>query len=628
MRNLFFVAIVFIVTTVGHAQITCSKFPVKVQGNTLVLNDGTGRRFFVAGMVDNRPSGGEQLSKYDHAVMEDQMIESKAIGCNAMRWNAFLKGEDILWDANKNVSGLKPGCLDALKDGLDLGYKYGIIIQIVLSTAHFQNYGSQGADGTFAGIVNKDRVANNAQMFNTTTGTQAYIDNVLIPICNKLGSHPALLGYVVINEAYGMTDPQDTPNGSWADQLLRIASLQRWANRIAGTIHRYQPGAICSVSGISKLQTQYEDAVLIAAGGDSLGVMDIHQYQYYPENHMDSYSPFQNTPAAMRTLWGGSSKPVIAGEFPIEGLVVGTKSNTNTVAMTPTQAYEALWVKGYSGGFTWSNLVYTNSEATRKASIDSGYMQFHENHLVSLNAWEKFDTTKLCIDCNGDANGTAALDKCNICAGGNTGIVPDASCQQTVVNLEAENGVLVGLVKETSYAGYSGTSYVGNFKTAGDKVTVTFTAPLTSVYEIWVTYHSPFAQKNLDFLINNTTVKTMTLPLTTTFTDVLVYETTLTMGTNTFSFLKNMGYLYIDKFIVKSKELTTSVENSKEKKLSFFPNPTQNFLYLSEDVQWFVYSMIGSNILTGTGNVIDMGNLQSGVYLIKLGNLFNKVIKN
>ena len=33
-----------------------------------------------------------------------------------------------------------------------------------------------------------------------------------------------------------------------------------------------------------------------------------------------------------------------------------------------------------------------------------------------------------CTDCNGDVNGSAYMDNCNICAGGNTGVTPDASC--------------------------------------------------------------------------------------------------------------------------------------------------------------------------------------------------------
>ncbi|MDZ7849115.1 MAG: hypothetical protein U5L96_21670 [Owenweeksia sp.] len=39
-----------------------------------------------------------------------------------------------------------------------------------------------------------------------------------------------------------------------------------------------------------------------------------------------------------------------------------------------------------------------------------------------------------CSDCNGDPNGTAAVDTCGICAGGNTGIIPDQSCGNCTAN--------------------------------------------------------------------------------------------------------------------------------------------------------------------------------------------------
>ncbi|GIV33050.1 MAG: hypothetical protein KatS3mg031_0585 [Chitinophagales bacterium] len=40
------------------------------------------------------------------------------------------------------------------------------------------------------------------------------------------------------------------------------------------------------------------------------------------------------------------------------------------------------------------------------------------------------------VDCNGDLNGTAFLDDCNVCSGGNTGIVPNSSCTPSCIPLE------------------------------------------------------------------------------------------------------------------------------------------------------------------------------------------------
>ena len=36
--------------------------------------------------------------------------------------------------------------------------------------------------------------------------------------------------------------------------------------------------------------------------------------------------------------------------------------------------------------------------------------------------------TPIPVDCNGDANGTAGIDACGVCAGGNTGVIPNSTC--------------------------------------------------------------------------------------------------------------------------------------------------------------------------------------------------------
>jgi len=76
------------------------------------------------------------------------------------------------------------------------------------------------------------------------------------------------------------------------------------------------------------------------------------QYQYYPENaYGPEDSPFLHSDAELKVLHRQTAtKPAIAGEFPLEGLVAATH---NPNAMSLRQAYEALWAGGYSGGYTW-----------------------------------------------------------------------------------------------------------------------------------------------------------------------------------------------------------------------------------------------------------------------------------
>jgi hypothetical protein len=366
---------------------SCLSFPaVKVDGDQLVLNDGTDERYFLAGMVDNRPSSGKQLHRYDHDEMETQLLEHVSNGGTAMRWNAFLKGADLTWDASGHVSGVQPGSLEALRDGLDLAQKHGILLQIVLTTAHFLRFGSGGEGGSLntgsTSVPNALRVANNEKMFTENAGTQAYIDNVIIPMTQAVGAHPALLGYVISNEGYGMTTKSGSTHGVWSDQTIEYTQLLQFVNKVAGELNRRQPGVILSVSTIPMLKTWFEDAELIAAGGDSDGTLHVHQYQYYPENHRESYSPFLHDLAYMDETWGGTRKPTIAGEFPIEGLA-GTTNNPT--AMTLLEGYDALFANGYSGGFTWSNLVYTGMSPEDATATDAAYTWVADDLLAGLS---------------------------------------------------------------------------------------------------------------------------------------------------------------------------------------------------------------------------------------------------
>jgi len=364
--------------TVAQNPFPPDRFPVKVDSTVLEINDCSGRRFFLAGMVDNKPNSGCQLSLYDPAEMEAWIANSKAIGATAMRWNAFLRGKDLKWDANGYVTGMCDNAVANIKDGLDRAYAHGIVLQIVLATAHFLQYGADGETPE-----NVERVNNNKFMFEDTVATQAYIDNVIKPITQTIGVHPGLFGYCIINEASGMYYEEDAETGTWSDVKVHLADFQRYINLVASEIHTNQPGAILSVSGVAYGIYQYGDSVLIEAGGKSNGTMDIHQVQFYPNNHGEEWSPYLHTPEAFVDSFGGGLKPFICGETPIEGIIDdGSGKFKGSEEFGLYEAYTRLWDNGHSGGFTWSYNVYENMSSADKDTVDAAYTNFYDNYLV------------------------------------------------------------------------------------------------------------------------------------------------------------------------------------------------------------------------------------------------------
>jgi hypothetical protein len=351
------------------------RFAVTVRGTELVHNDGSGRRFFALGLVDNRPASGKQLSRYDHGEMEEQLASHARMGANAMRWNTFLKGCDLRWDAPGHVCGMSDGAVANIVDGLNLAQKHGVMIQLTLSTGHFLQYGWGGKTQE-----NARRVENNKLMFENEAATDAYLRHVIQPLTEAIGSHPALLGYLIVNEVNAMIDPRDTPNGSWSDAHVRLRDMQRWVNRVAGAIHQRQPGVLVTVSTIAKLLPMLSDEALIAAGGDKNGTLDWYQIQFYPKTHIEDWSPFERTASDLLKTFARGQKPVFCGEFPVEGMIDRANKKRTSAPFGLNTAYERLWNNGHSGGFTWSYNVYVGMDRAEKKTVEDAYRNFRNQH--------------------------------------------------------------------------------------------------------------------------------------------------------------------------------------------------------------------------------------------------------
>ncbi len=350
-------------------------FAVAVRGDQLVHNDGSGGRFFAFGMVDNRPASGRQLSRYKHDEMEEQLATLARMRANAMRWNTFLKGCDLRWDRRGHVSGMSEGAVANIVDGLNLAKKHGVLIQLTLSTGHFLQYGWGGENAE-----NVVRVNNNKLMFENDDAVAAYLRNVVEPVANGIGDHPALLGYLIVNEVHAMLVPADTPNGSWTDVQVSLKDMQRWVNRVAGTIHDRQPGALVTVSTIAKLMPMWSDDALIAAGGDENGTLDWYQIQFYPDKHIEQWSPFERTASELLKNFEAERKPVFCGEFPIQGMIERANKKRSSTPFDLKTAYERLWDNGHSGGFTWSYNVYVGMDRADKKIVEDAHQNLRYQH--------------------------------------------------------------------------------------------------------------------------------------------------------------------------------------------------------------------------------------------------------
>ncbi len=171
------------------------------------------------------------------------------------------------------------------------------------------------------------------------------------------------------------------------------------------------------------------------------------------------------------------------------------------------------------------------------------------------------------LDCNGDANGTASIDACGVCSGGNTGNTPNESCTDC-------NGDVNGTASVDACGICSG----GN----------TGNTPNESCTDC-----------NGD--VNGTASE-----------DVCG----VCSGGNT-------GITPI----TDANDCVTSVDQGQSSGVAIYPNPTEENVYLSISVDWSLYTMTGQKIMSGSGNTIEMKNIPSGLYLIKAEGQVYKITK-
>lgn len=111
---------------------------------------------------------------------------------------------------------------------------------------------------------------------------------------------------------------------------------------------------------------------------------------------------------------------------------------------------------------------------------------------------------------------------------------------------EAEYGILTGTLQiSNSTSGFSGTGYVGNFTADGDKLTLNFNLTTAGIYNLYITYYTPYGQKTNDVSVNGNTIS-VTFPLSNSFKELLAGKVMLHAGANSVAIIKNWGWFYVD----------------------------------------------------------------------------------
>ncbi|MFC2137694.1 discoidin domain-containing protein [Bacteroidota bacterium] len=299
-----------------------------------------GKKVFLSGMNLAWISFANDLTSFNATEFTRALDEISEYHGNALRWWLHVNGTNSpVFDSDGMVTGLNPNEISNLKMALDLAMEKGIVISLCLWS--FDMLQEQ---------LTEEVRTRNKNLLEDESKIQSYIDNALIPMVDSLKGHPAIMCWEIFNEPEGMVD--DVTWGGWTPVKTSFdPHIQRFINLTAGAIHRTDPNALVSSGcwgfrALTDVQTTstanknlYRDDRLIAAGGDSLGVLDFYMIHYYDWAGTDD-SPFHH-PASYWEL----NKPLVVAEFS----ALGPYGD-----ITPTEAYNYLYDNGYAGSLSWT----------------------------------------------------------------------------------------------------------------------------------------------------------------------------------------------------------------------------------------------------------------------------------
>ena len=235
-------------------------------------------------------------------------------------------------------------------------------------------------------------------------------------------------------------------------------------------------------------------------------------------------------------------------------------------------------------------------------------------------------------DCKGDESGTATIDYCNVCSGGNTGIVANSTCVvicDTVI--QAEDAFYGGgTTAKNDATGYAGTGFV-NFPSTGGYTEFTVQGCTSGQYTLEYRYALGSGNRTINFTVNGTT-QLLTATGTGAWTNYHTESININLNTGTnFILFESTGSSFgnLDQIEIKKVGITTSSSDIQNNdKLKIYPNPAQNQVNIEgEFKRWILTDSRGAFIKSGTEKIIEVQTLSQGLYYLNIGGQTKKFIK-
>lgn len=261
-------------------------------------------------------------------AIDTELADMKANGAHVIRWWMMpdFRGDGVVFDANDKPIGLGPTFLNDLNGALALAEKHDLYLMLTIFS--FDNFKPTTTSG---GI--KIRGLN--PLIMDPTKRAALLQNVIRPMARAVQASPLkkrLITWEVINEpewAIVGSSKYGDPNFDCNTSLQCVS-------------HDQMESFLGDVIGVLKAESK----ALISVGGAAIkwknawSKLKLDYYQFHTYDWVDQYYPYSRSPAQ----YGVTDKPVVMGEYPLNGL-------PNIPVPNMLNSYIT---NGYGGALGWS----------------------------------------------------------------------------------------------------------------------------------------------------------------------------------------------------------------------------------------------------------------------------------
>lgn len=257
-----------------------------------------------------------------------------AKGVKVVRWWVFARMDTApLWSGTakgSTVTGLPTKWADHMKEAADYAY-YSAGVRIYFTWTSFDM--GKNDDG----VHHQDIVDNQ-------TVQNSFFSKAVLPVIQKLGSHPGVFGWDIINEPEWMIaaadggDPQSNQ-----EQIFSLAQMRSFVQAFRDYLKNN--GAIQPVS-VGSAGMKWTGGQYKFWSGLGLDFYDFHWYSWATQWFNPAIKPSSDL---------GLDKPVIIGEMmPNPGADPNLKDSSGTLLTTHRQVLEKIYTNGYAGYLPWA----------------------------------------------------------------------------------------------------------------------------------------------------------------------------------------------------------------------------------------------------------------------------------